>query len=904
MPQGGALQQKLITELEDLIKNRPAAHGSHYRKQVGEKRALKKPPEGATLKFSLLPESEPEFFSLDELYDLVSDPGLAKKTLKEYTGKTPTQEQLAQLLSRVSEKYPELQNQVEPRFVSMADVSKRAVNDLFTLHETGNVKPFVDLLIAYPGFAPDLLEAAKKIKAAGYKQTPQNKASIDTLKSTALAYSQLPGGKAAHLETAAIGGGFSGPNAWIKRSMQGYVESPEDKTARERDELIEKKLAAAKAAKSERSESLPLRMREARGIEQEVESLKKSSERIAPMNATHDEAKALLRKGINRDSLNLAKQEIEAAGKLKIPRAIDPYLEKANADPADFVKKFKTDYAPVMEGYRQEARKDFLEHDLPQINSQFASKGAFFSGAREAALNKARADKEARIEREISKLTTHSHDEAMKHYHEHRGNALKSAEIAGNAHKAQQESHLRTAEQHRMNTLGATEKTMKDVAALSQIASAEQTQAQNAMNLRESEYREEQERPFIELAKKSAIAAEHPIPPALFYPQVSNPVPPNPFGIVSALLGQTAGLQKMGQAQGHAKGGLVRRKYAHGDSVLRAANELKQIQRHSNPGPHEQEMLQEGRALKNDRIDPMAQYLLETSAHQMANIQDDPLKTLGEGWKHGLKGHNAATAHNQESRQKYINLLGKINESRLAQQNILANYHVTMKGQEETQRYHNMANAETMRHHNMMQEHHTEKPVKVSATERNLENEARKDLRRATRMRNEVKHLRELITQTMTGPVPGFVKSFRPETKVDNKIRTLTNSVILDMHQGLKNVPRNEAILKLIESTKPSRQNYLETNQQSLDMMDRGAENALEHSIGTLLSTGWTPEKIEKRFKIKIPAHLLEEGEEEESDQLSTNEGSVKMMGPDGIEYEIPHSQIDAATQDGGRIIQ
>lgn len=902
------MQQKIMTELEDAIRNRPAAYGSHYGKQLKEKRAAKKPPEGATLKFSLLPAAEPEVFSPDALYDLSTDPAFASTILESYTGKKPTDQQISQLQARVKEKYPDLEYQATPHFESPKDAMKQMIKAL-DIAKTGNIKPYVNLIVSHPGIAPEFLEEAKKIKKAGYKETPETKYGIDAVKAQAQALTpEAKAGLLSHVEaTGSFSSGFNNMRAAFDPQAFEANATPAEKMARSQDLALENSVKAIKAAKAARAEETPLRMREARNIEEEVENLKKSSERIAPMNATHDEAKALLRRGMNRDSLNLAEQEIRAGQQLNIPRTINPYLERSNSSRADFINQFQTDYAPVIEGFREEAAKDFLEHDLPQINSQFASKGAFFSGAREAAINKARADKDKMIAREAAKLNAHNHEQAMRGYHEHQGNALRGAEIAGHAAKAQQDAHIRAAEQHRVNTMSGSERNLKDVAVLSQIASAEQAQAQNEMNLKMAEYREEQERPFLELAKKSAIVAEHPIPPALFYPQVQNPIPPNPFGAASALLGQVAGLNKLGQQGQYAKGGHVRNKYAAGDSVSRAANELRQIQGYNNSGPHEEEMLREGRALKNERMDPMAQYLLATSAHQMANLHEDPLKSLGEGWKQGLQGHNAATIHNQESKQKYINLLGKINESRLEQQKLLANYHVNMRGHEETQRYHNMANAESIRNHDIMNERHTEKPTKMTATEKKLVNDAQKDLLRASRMKKEINNLGGLITQTDTGPVKGFLKSLAPKTKIDNKIEVATNKLILDMHQGMKNIPRSEEFLKRIETTKPNRSNYLEANKASLDMMNQGADDVMEHGISTLLSAGWSPEKIERQFKVKIPRHLLgEEGpepESEESNEPSEYEGSVKMKGPDGIEYAIPQSQVQAAIQDGGRVM-
>lgn len=904
------LSEKFVSEFEDLIKQRPyTGYGIDFQNKVQKKRAAKKQPEAGSLEFSLLPAAEPEVFTSDELYDLSTDPAFASATLESYTRKKPTAEQISQLQARVTEKYPNLSDQIAPRLESMADVQKRMINDLFTIHETGNVKPFVDLMLSYPGLSPRFSASAKKIKESGYKETLENKAAFDGLREQAESYSQHPGGKQALLSAAEEGHGFSGRFAPLMREMQGYVETPQEKQRRENDENILKNIKDLKAKNSERVKATPLRMKEARNIEEEVQSLKESSRRVAPLNEVHEQAKQLLNQNLNQDSLDTARREIAASQRMDIPREIEPHLRRATESPQQFIQDYEVNYGPVIEGYRQEARKDFLEHDLPQINNQFASKGAFFSGAREAALNKAIADKEARIEREISKLKVHGREEAMKHFHEHQGRHLKSAEIAGNARKAQKEGQIRGAEALRENALTGKAAALQDVSALSNIARTQQEQAQHELDVRMAEHKEFQERPYVELARKSALAQGHPLPSFQFSPIGLNPPAPNVYELGAGALGTAAGLHRMrhGQSQPYKKGGHVRTKHAHGDSIARHAAELKQMEKHYEDTPSadvNNESMRQAQATRHHAIDPEGSYLMTLGSHILANSgKGRAVQSYGEGTEKGMNAFNAAKIHNLDSKHKYINLINAINQSRMNQQGILSKYHVQRSQQEEQARAHNMQNAESSRYHNMMFERQTQKPLKISAADKKIENDARKDLLRAVRMKKEINGLEGLITQTDTGPVKGFLKSLAPKTKTDNKIEVTTNKLILDMHQGMKNIPRSEEFLKRIETTKPNRHNYLEANKQSLEMMNQGADDVMENGIATLLSAGWSPEKIERQFKIKIPRHLLEEGESEESDHPSTSEDSVKMQGPDGIEYAIPHSQVNAAIQDGGRVI-
>lgn len=232
------------------------------------------------------------------------------------------------------------------------------------------------------------------------------------------------------------------------------------------------------------------------------QDLLSSASRLAPLPPLFYQAKQRLGANKNQESLDLAGKEIAAAGRTNIPREIGPYLDVASRDPREFIKKYGVDYSGLINNFREEARKDFLENDIPRINNQFAHKGAFYSGAREAALNKARADKERRIENEISKLLVHGQEEGMKHYHEHRAGTLRTAEVAGHAHQAEKDARIKAAESLRANAGVGQGMTHQDVSAATQLARMEQQQQQHEKNVALQEHMEEYERPRRELEEK------------------------------------------------------------------------------------------------------------------------------------------------------------------------------------------------------------------------------------------------------------------------------------------------------------------------------------------------------------------------------------------------------------------
>lgn len=198
------------------------------------------------------------------------------------------------------------------------------------------------------------------------------------------------------------------------------------------------------------------------------------------------------------------------------------------------------------------------------------------------------------------------------------------------------------------------------------------------------------------------------------------------------------------------------------------------------------------------------------------------------------------------------------------------------------------------------------KTPKLSATERKSEIDAKEELFRAIELKKEVNHLGKLVKQTSTGPIIGGIKSYLPKTKIDNRIDVRTSKLILEMHQGMKNIPRGEKFMERIEATKPNRSNYPEANEDSLDLMNKGADIMEKHNISTLLSLGWSPQKIEKQFKVKVPKHFLEESSSEglhPSQEIPEEEGGIiNMIDPDGNPLQVPYSEVNQALNAGATI--
>lgn len=659
-------------------------------------------------------------------------------------------------------------------------------------------------------------------------------------------------------------------------------------------------------------EGFTARLAENQDLARQAQTLLGQSNRLAPLSTLHTSARDLIQRNNPSESLRLGREEIAAAGRENIPRAIDPYLRQSSQPMREYIRQYEANYQPLIDNFRAEARRDFLENDLPRINTQYASRGAFHGSARERALDKARRDKEERIEREISRLKVQARHEAEKNFHAERGHHLKQAEVAGHAHQAERAGRLQGAEALRANNLSEQAVLHQQAANLSQLGRAEQEQAQRELDVRLQEHEREMQRPYEQQLMKSQIAAGNPQPHFQFSPASTNPPVPNALNAASGLLGQMIGLAGQ-QQQRAAAGGHIRKGYAGGDSVTRAANQLQQMANHIQETPEEAEMRNSAQAFKNHHTNPMADYLFAAGSHQLANPTESPMKNFGQGAQLGMQAFKQAQASNLTAQEKYNNLMGKINDSKMNMRGFLAKHHNSMLQQEEMMRHHQAQEGESRRAHDIMQEHYRAKDSmgigrvnqKKSPTEIKLAHDARKDLVRALRMKKELGNLGNLIKQTSSGPIIGGIKSILPKTKTDNKIEVATNKLILDMHQGMKNIPRSEEFLKRLETTKPSRSNHPEANEEALGLMNEGANDMLENSIATLLSSGWTPEKIEKQFKIKVPEHFLEEESEREPEETTTKTNSmINMVDPEGNPLSVPQDQMEEALSMGATIVQ
>jgi len=665
-----------------------------------------------------------------------------------------------------------------------------------------------------------------------------------------------------------------------------------------------------------------------------AETMLGQASRLAPLSSLHTTAKELLQRNNPGESLRLGREEIAAAGRTDVPREIAPYLAKASETPAAFLKEYEMNYTPIIENFRREAAKDFLERDLPSINNQFASRGAFYSGAREHAINKARADKEQRIEHEIARLLTHGREEGMKHYHQERQGHLKQAEVAGHAHGAQQESRLRGAEALRVNSGMEQAALHQQASGLEQLGRTEQQQAQNELNVRQQEHAQEMERPFIQQMRKAAIASGAPHPHPQLSPESMNPPPPSVYGLGSGLIGQMAGLVGQQQTQAHARGGHVRQKFAAGDSVNRAASQLQELRKHVEATPEEAEMRESAQHFKNHRANPMADYLFAAGSHQLANLGGSPMKAYGEGAQLGMDAYKRAQGTNLSAQDKYYNLMNKINQTKMDQHQFLAQYHSVIQQQEEAARHHRNQESETRRAHNMShslnssmlstlaQPRNPHLPHFSSKEEEKSfwkEQEAAKKEFRLNRKAidkdiNNFRHFKGLIDKGIgnTGPGVGLLPNAiatwldKPEIAANRFLaQKALNEKVLELSGAMKGA-QSDKDMAILQGTVPSMSDTPLTFKKYIDKWEKLSTRAEDEKkfIDKKVKEGFPITQAQEEWHEYVNANPLftEEDMSETTEPFEEVSGKVPVVGPDGQIWMIPQANVSEALANGGQL--
>lgn len=434
------------------------------------------------------------------------------------------------------------------------------------------------------------------------------------------------------------------------------------------------------------------------GAEREIVKLMAPQQNLAPLEKQHYQALGMLEKSFDDDALKLAQSELDKAKEHNILSKVEPWVRESVESPDVYTQKYIKNYQDnVIKSLQDEYRRSFLEDIFPKIEARYIGKGSYNSGARLQAINRASQSADRSLRNEIGKLLSHAHDKGMEHHQTEKSRKLAAAQVIGGAAQQEREAVGRGAEQFR--TLGLTKQalTHANVGALSHFATAEQQQEQNRLNLAKQEYERAKNHEMENLKTMHNIALGFPAGPTQqIVGTPVNPTPPNPYNLASGALGALAMLNSPQQQQQrvYAKGGLVRKRYAGGGDVNSSSleDEMRNLMM-------QREMDYRRQLHETQQPNTLNALTANITQAMLSNMRGNPLENLGKGISNTVEGMSA-------SKQREANLIDKINDSRMQQYKILAEFENRKAEREhkenilgETNRRHHESLAQSARHH-------------------------------------------------------------------------------------------------------------------------------------------------------------------------------------------------------------
>lgn len=546
----------------------------------------------------------------------------------------------------------------------------------------------------------------------------------------------------------------------------------------------------------ERLKSLFSRARAPRTIQEKTAGLGT----IAPRNQTHEQARGMLENLFDDTSLDESKQHLLKKADRDLERDIAPYYNAALQEPDQFVPNFvKKMEDEQMQSLKAQAEKEFLEDVMPRINNSFIQKGSFDSTARNQAIQKALQEQAKRLEhyrvemrREGMRIGSDLHKDS-RHRHLEAGKGLThTAQVANDINN-------RTSEGLRLHGHSRQTLAHENVNQLERMGTAEQQQRQNEINKLEGEHYAREQHPMTMLQHERSFVQETPPPMGTAHFQVRDvPTAANPYNAGMGALGLMSGISpQQRQGGGFASGGHVRSRFAEGGAV-------EGFQKYQNMA--EQQNLALNNELQSHRTqNPLQNWMQHVGVEALSNMRKDPLENLGRGTKNSFEHMESQEKEGVKRRTQAANLMNMMNESRFKQ-------HKMLKDIGFNERTANREDRKLARQERLDQEGEKE----MNASDNRRYDDAIRSIDKADAFGDKLNKLEKLAKKLETGPRIGYIHEGMTAGEDANEFQALANTLIIEAHQDMKNIPRSEEFMKRIESIKPSVRNYRKVNLQQI----------------------------------------------------------------------------------------
>ena len=586
---------------------------------------------------------------------------------------------------------------------------------------------------------------------------------------------------------------------------------------------------------------------------------------------------------------NRATSDIDTARTINPSQVMQPYLTHVTGGPDQYIDRYLEKFTPYLQGLRKDAREEFERYTFPNIAAHFASIGAYNSGARQSAQNRARQEFEKNQMRQQEKMALDAYNAGHEHYNKNAATQLEGANLTGRTAQHAREMGLAVGREE-LNT----ENQQSAQARLHQLALGEhgyrgEEHKQRILNEQRKAHQDKMEHVKNNLAFEGNLLAGHPVVAMSTFTAAPAPPPTNYSHAMAASLQQMPGINAMQQPR--KAGGRVGH-YADGGQVAPP-----QYADHQLPAfntPEMQQVRQTAGELYNTHPHNAA-ISMGIAGAKMGERLGGPMGAYSAGNKAAFENYQNVEQSRYLNKERGANLMQKIQDSRLDQHKVLHEYANKQREFGETKRLHDAqiahfaAQNEALRlkappkPHIVDGQHisidpETGKPVatpvegfnrKKSVDEMRSRREAIATLGEATGTKHGVEEARKYNKQLSTGPVRGFIDKWLGENlaaasgmgtvKDIEGFKRSVGNIFLHAHQGLKNIPRSEQFAKRIDDIKGSVRQESEANEETFNEIYKTADLSEKVAMDTLMDMGMTKEEI--MGKIKEFSSVLQEKE-------------------------------------------
>jgi len=384
-----------------------------------------------------------------------------------------------------------------------------------------------------------------------------------------------------------------------------------------------------------------------------------------------------------------------------ISPTLAPYLAGATANPTINAQQYMNPYnEAVTNNIGRLASRNLTENILPQVNDQFIRSGAYGSSGRpgsrshEDITGRAIRDTQQVVADEQNKALQKGYSEALGTSVGQQGAQLGAGRVAGNALGLDLERQISGGTA--LQNLGGAQQAERrqGIGVLSNLGTQQQQQEQAGLNTAFQDFQAEQNFPYLQAARENELVRGLPVSQ---YTASTNPyVPPlpqpSPWSQGAGLLAGAAGM--MGQRQGYAEGGTVKKKHVSVSHLRHFADggdvDMSPIQKGVNDALDTSEiqaMRRHAQKLSQERINPAWAAVSRAGFNLAANPKLGVLGKLGEAGNAALDEYSTQLGLQDNRESGAAKIYDMINTTRELQKERLRNHELALKQFEETSRH-------------------------------------------------------------------------------------------------------------------------------------------------------------------------------------------------------------------------